>query len=108
VSRGRPAGVPGSHVDDPEVVSLRMRIARLRLPQAQLAPLAGLSTTMLSRLLTGRQRLDRAVELRLHRVLDVEEQAKEAADAVRRREYARDSAGPAPRDVSRPQMGAAS
>ena len=47
----------------------------------------------LSRLVLGRVPLERAVELRLCRVLDVEERALAAAEAVRRREYARAAAG---------------
>lgn len=108
VRRGRPPGRPGPAVHDPAVVSLRARIATLGISQAYLAALAGLSPVRLSRLMMGRVRLDRAVELRLHRILDIEERALAAAEAVRRTEYARAAAGGVPGDVSRPKTGAAS
>ncbi len=106
--RGRPSGKPGPGVHDPAVVSLRVRIAELGMPQVKLAALADLAPTTLSRLVMGRRRLDRAVARRLHRILDVEERAQKAADAVRRRGYAREAVGAGVRGASKPKLGAAS
>ena len=106
--RGRPPGPPGPGVHDPAVVSLRVRIATLGISQRRLAALADLSPPMLSRLVMGRARLARDVELRLHRILDIEERAQQAAEAVRRREYARAGAGGVLADVSKPKVGAVS
>ena len=106
--QGRPPGRPGPGIHDPAVVSLRVRIATLGISQTRLAALADLPPTTLSRLVMGRRRLDRNVELRLHRILDIEERAQAAAEAVRRREYARVAAGGVLGDVSRPKTGAAS
>lgn len=105
---GRPPGRPGPAFNDPAVVSLRTRIAVLGISQAHLAALASLSPVRLSRLVMGRVRLDRAVALWLHRILDIEERALAAAEAVRRTEYARAAAGGVPGDVSRPKTGVAS
>ena len=106
--RGRPPGKPGPGIHDPAAVSLRVRIAALGIRQGQLAVLADLTPAMLSRIVTGRSRLARDVELRLHRILDIEERAQQAAEAVRRREYARAAAGGVFGDVSKPKMGAVS
>lgn len=106
--QGRPPGRPGPGVHDPAVVSLRVRIAELGISQTRLAALADLPPTTLSRLVMGRRRLDRNVELRLHRILDIEERAQAAAEAVRRGEYAREAAGGVLRNVSDPKTGAAS
>ena len=93
---------------DSAVVLLRVRIATLGISQTRLAARADLSPSTLSRLVMGRRRLDRNVELRLHRILDIEERAQAAAEAVRRREYARAAAGGVLGAVSRPKTGAAS
>ena len=85
-----------------------MRIAELGVSQVQLAAWANVPPTTLSRLVNGRKRLKRVVELRLHRILDVEERAQAAAQAVRRREYARAAAAGVLVDVSKPKTGAAS
>ena len=85
-----------------------MRIAELGVSQVQLAAWADVPPTTLSRLVNGRKRLERVVELRLHRILDIEECAQAAAQAVRRREYARAAAGGVLVDVSKPKTGAAS
>ena len=106
--RGRPLVGFGPYAHDPAVVSLRTRIAELGVSQVQLALWAELYPVTLSRLVNGRKRLDGAVELRLHRILDIEQRAQEAAEAVRRREFAREGGGAALRDVSRPRLGAAS
>ena len=106
--RGRPPGLPGPGARDPAVVSLRVRIATLGLSQTRLAALADVLPTTLSRLLRGRRPLDRNLERRLHRILDIEERALAAAEAVRRREYARPASGGVFGDVSRPKTGAAS
>ena len=106
--RGRPPGKPGPGIHDPAVVSLRVRIATLGMAQGQLAALADLTPAMLSRIVTGRSRLARDVELRLHQILDIEERAQRAAEAVRRREYARAAAGGVFGNVSKPKMGVAS
>ena len=108
VRRGRPPGKPGPGVHAPAAVSLRVRIAELGIRQGQLAALADMTPAMLSRIVTGRSRLARNVELRLHRILDIEERAQQAAEAVRRREYARPAAGGVFRDVSKPKMGVGS
>ena len=108
VRRGRPPGRPGPGVHDPAVVSLRVRIAELGISQTRLAALADLPATTLSRLVMGRRPLDRNIELRLHRILDIEERAQAAAEAVRRREYARAAIGGVLGDESRPKTGAAS
>lgn len=105
---GRPPGRPGPARHDPPVVLLRERIAKLGISQTRLAALADLSPTTLSRLVMGRRRLDRNVELRLHRILDIEERAQAAAEAVRRREYARAAVGGVLGGVSSPKTGAAS
>lgn len=106
--RGRPPGRLGPCGDDSAVVSLRTRIAELGVSQVQLAAWADVPPTTLSRLVNGRKRLERVVELRLHRILDVEECAQAAAQAVRRREYARAAAAGVLVDVSKPKTGAAS
>lgn len=106
--RGRPPGRPGPAVHDPAVVSLRARIAALGVSQAHLAALAGLSSVRLSRVVMGHVRLDRAVERRLHRILDIEKRALAAAEAVRRAEYARAAAGGVLGEVSRPKTEVAS
>ncbi len=106
--RGRPPGKPGPGIHDPAVVSLRVRIATLGMAQVQLAALADLSPARLSRIVMGRARLARDVELRLHRILDIEERAQRAAEAVRRREYARAAAAGVFGDASKLKMGAAS
>ena len=108
VRRGRPPGRPGPGLYDPGVVSLRERIAMSGISQTRLAALADLLPATLSRLVRGRRRLDRNVELRLHRILDIEERAQAAAEAVRRREYARAAVGGVFGAVSRPKTGAAS
>ncbi len=106
--RGRPPGKPGPGIHDPAVVSLRVRIATLGMAQGQLAALADLPPARLSRIVMGRAKLARDVELRLHRILDIEERAQRAAEAVRRREYARAAATGVFGDVSKPKTGAAS
>ena len=106
--QGRPPGRPGPGIHDSAVVLLRVRIATLGISQTRLAALADLSPTTLSRLVMGRRRLDRNVELRLQRILDIEERALAAAEAVRRREYAPEAAGGVLVDVSKPKTGAAS
>ena len=108
VRRGRPPGRPGPGLHDPAVVSLRERIARLGISQTRLAALADLPATTLSRLVMGRRRLERNVELRLHRILDIEARAQAAAEAVRRREYAWAAAEGVGGAVPRPKTGAAS
>ncbi|MCY4123097.1 MAG: hypothetical protein OXG72_19495 [Acidobacteria bacterium] len=108
VRRGRPPGRPGPGLQDPGVVLLRERIARMWISQTRLAALADLPATTLSRLVMGRRPLDLNVELRLHRILDIEERAQAAAEGVRRREYARAAADGVLGDLSRPQTGAAS
>ena len=106
--RGRPPGRPGPGIHDSAVVLLRVRIATLGISQTRLAALADLPASTLSRLVMGRRRLDRNVELRLHRILDIEERAQAAAEAVRCREYARAAAAGGLVDVSKPKTGAAS
>ena len=93
---------------DSAVVLLRVRIATLGISQTRLAALADLPPSTLSRLVMGRRRLDRDVELRLHRILDIEERAQAAAEAVRCREYARAAAGGVLGDVPTAKTGGAS